>query len=228
MSEPIAPVDQEVLDFLRRIATGYITDALERLKLNGCVMGIHPLEGCEERKVVGPAVTMRFLPNRVAGIAKPRIKLYDVVEASPAGSVVVLEGHGVADMCFMGGNQAKAARTAGMAGVVVDGGVRDAADIRKLGLPVFCTAAAVRRGATLYDLADYNVPIAVGGVQVRPGDLVVGDEDGVVVIPRESLSEVLGHVRAVAAAEEELDRAIVAGAPAEEIRALLAKKRAQK
>jgi len=104
--------------------------------------------------------------------------------------VLVIDARGYLDTSIWGGIQTQVAKKLGIAGVVVDGSVRDVRIIRKLRYPIFCSGvvpAGPHKG-----LGDsVNVPVQCGGVPVNPGDIVIGDDDGVVVVPREKAEEVL-------------------------------------
>jgi regulator of RNase E activity RraA len=99
----------------------------------------------------------------------------------------------------MGDNMATRARARGVAGVIVDGALRDLADVRAMGLPVYARTAVCRTAAGRMLTLGLDTPVVCGGVWIRPGDVVVGDEDGVVVVPRGRASE-------VAALAEELEK----------------------
>ena len=116
----------------------------------------------------------------------------------PASQILVMDARGVADCGTMGDILAMRLKVRGVEGVVADGGIRDANAVRDIGLPVFCAGPAAPASPTAHIPADVQVPIACGGVAVFPGDVLVGDGDGVVVIPAELVDEV-----AVSAAEQD-------------------------
>jgi regulator of RNase E activity RraA len=126
------------------------------------------------------------------------------------GEAIVMDAGGVPDTAVWGGIATAAARALGIAGIVIDGAVRDLADIRADGLPTFARAA-VPRGPHDGFGGIIDCPIAAGGVPVRPGDLVLGDDDGVVVVPLERAAEVLRKAEAHLAKEQSWLSAIAAG-----------------
>ena len=210
------------LEFLRQTPTGFVTDALNRLGVNGCMVNIRPARGFEDVRLVGPALTIEFKPRKRSG---PRgLTPYDIYYQSEPGKVVVMAGLGH-DLVFTGDNQAHVAKVRGMLGLVIDGGARDVAGIRSLGLPLWYKGAQTKLAQDALEITAYDVPVVAGGVLVNPGDIVVADEDGVVVVPADLLDEVVEHIRAVSHIEEQLEEAIARGAPLEEIRALIARKR---
>lgn len=134
--------------------------------------------------VVGPAVTV---------ITRPGDALYVIRAADVAqpGDVIVISGGGCEDHALMGDGIAYYMKTSrGIAGVIADGGVRDTKGIRELEFPTFARSVTVRFGGAQGPGA-INVPIALGGVPVNPGDIIIGDDDGVVVVPREDAERVI-------------------------------------
>lgn len=214
---------EEALELLRQTPSGDVTDALSRFGVVGNMTSIRPARGFEDIRLVGPALTIEIRPKKRTG---PRgITPYDIYAASEPGKVVVIAGQGN-EMTFTGDNQAHMAQVRGMLGLVIDGGARDVAGIRKLGLPLWFKGAQTKSEHATHEISAYNVPVVAGGTVVNPEDIIVADEDGVVVIPGDLLHEVLGHIESVTSIEEELDQLITRGAPVSEIRELLAKKRA--
>jgi len=126
------------------------------------------------------------------------------------GDVIVVDAAGVKEFCCMGDRIAWYFKRAGAAGVVVDGGVRDVVALREIGLPVFARSIAMPLWPAQGPGA-INVDIQCGGLPVRPGDLILGDDDGVVVVPRDDLERVIGLAEAHAALEEQRHQRMVAG-----------------
>lgn len=214
---------QAAVTELDRASIGIITDVLMKLGVRGLTAGLRPLRGFEERRITGPALTLRFLPAR--GVGRGGRTAFDVIYDTPPGSIVVIDGMG-SDYVFMGDNMARLAKNRGAVGVVIDGLARDLAGVREADIPIFARGTGVRLNHGAFDLADANVPVAVGGVQVRPGDIVSGDENGVVVVPSEVVDDVLVAVREATPLEAEFDRVIRENRSLEEIRAIMAKRRA--
>ena len=119
-------------------------------------------------------------------------------EAKP-GEVGVIVMEGTLDIAAMGNLMATAAIERGMAGMVLDGAIRDVWDIRRMGLTVYARSKSPRTAVGHYATVAKNVPVECAGVTVRPGDIIVADEDGVVVVPQEHAADVLkagaGHRR---------------------------------
>jgi len=215
------PIPADVMDLLARSSTGMVKDALAMSGIKGGVMGIRPIRGFEDAKVIGRAATVLFSSPRV-GTSK--LNNYQVIENTPAGSVLVIDGKGF-DGHFAGDNQGAMAKRQGLAGIVVYGGARDLAGYRAIGMPLYCTGSATRDKPAELQLTAYNVPIEIGGVTVKPGDIIVADEDGVVVVPDEAIGLLMANMKTIFEVEEEMEKAIESGASAEQLSAIIAKKK---
>ena len=142
-------------------------------------------------KLVGPARTA-FSPGAVEAAIH-------AIAACQPGDVVVIAGGGGVAHASLGGIMALDAEQHGAAGCVIDGAIRDSAEIRESGFPIFARASTPH-GAAIDPNGSINGPVAMAGTRVYPGDILVGDDDGVVVIPRAELDEV------IAAAEEKSEK----------------------
>jgi 4-hydroxy-4-methyl-2-oxoglutarate aldolase len=150
-----------------------------------------------EKKVVGPAVTVAEGPTDEK---HPPTHALELIDASPAGSVMVIGTGGEADLAVWGGLMTAGAVANGFAGAILDGGVRDVTEIRRdYDFPVY--ARSVSPGTTVgrFRTLAANVPVVCGDVEVVPGDLVVADLDGVVIVPQ-------AHVEAVLALALDIER----------------------
>jgi len=180
---------------LKRVSTATITTQLFKRGLrNTFIQGVRPL-GTYGENMVGPAYTLRNIPSRedldhVGVFANPEHPQRKAVENAPAGKVLVVDCRG--DTRAASGGEILATRllVRGAAGMVSDGGVRDSAAIARMKLPVFVAGASAPLNLAVHHAVDIDVPIACGGVPVYPGDMVVGDSDGVVVIPAHLAEEV--------------------------------------
>jgi 4-hydroxy-4-methyl-2-oxoglutarate aldolase len=148
------------------------------------------------RKLVGPAYTVRPIPGDHLAVVK------GLSEASP-GEVLVIDGMGATDVAYLGEMMSTFGQRRKLAGVVVDGAIRDVAGIRQIGFPVFARAI-VPRSAVEASLGEVQIPVACGGVVVRPGDWIVGDDDGVTVVPAESVEAAIQGAQASEATDEAL------------------------
>lgn len=198
-----------------------IADALLMAGIEGGILGVRPVRGCEDAKIVGPATTVLFGPPTPGA---PKMTMYRAIRNSAPGSVLVMDGKGHGGH-FTGDNQGECAKRRGILGTVVYGGARDVAGYRRMGMPLWCMGTATADKPQGVGIAGYNVPIEIGGVPVKPGDIIVADEDGVVAIPQESLKAVLENLKVIVEVEEGMEEAIQRDAPVEELEAIIARKR---
>jgi 4-hydroxy-4-methyl-2-oxoglutarate aldolase len=220
MTQPVS-IPRETVEALKKASTGMVIDTLAMLGLNGGIKGVRPARGCEDVTVVGGVATVRFGAPRPDS---PKLTMYQAIRDTPAGSVLVIDGKGM-DVHFTGDNQGECAKRQGLAGMVVYGGARDVAGYRAMGMPLYCTGSATVDKPPDIQIVGYNVPIELAGVTVRPGDILIADEDGVVCIPAEALSATLEKLQIIFEVEKAMEIAIANTAPVEEIKAILARKR---
>lgn len=182
-------------DALRGISTATITlQLLKRGIRNTYMRGVAPLAAMSER-LVGEAVTLRFIPMREdlstpATLADKQNPQRVAIDTIPEGAILVIDARGVADCAALGDILAERIKQRGAAGVVTDGGVRDAEAVSAVGLPIFAAGPAAPASLSAHTPMDRDLPIGCGGVAVIPGDIIVGDGDGVVVIPKALADEV--------------------------------------
>ena len=180
------------------------------------------------QRMVGPAVTVKHGAARltsgynIANKTSPRLGALDAVTLSQRGDVMVIDGSACPAASNIGGIMATAVAAHGFAGVVVDGCVRDTDAMRRMGLPVWARGATPRTGKHRFELLEFNGIVEIAGVQIRPGDLMLGDSDGVIVVPLSIAAEVLARAEEVAAKEKTLIDAISTGASAAETAAIVA------
>lgn len=152
--------------------------------------GIRPLWGGAQLN--GPAFTVRCA-------AGDNLMLHAAIHRAPAGAVLVVDG-GDASHAIAGGNVCAAAQKRGIAGIIVDGAIRDVKEIRELGFPVFARAVVPKPGSKAV-VIPLQQPVACGGVLIHPGDFMVADEEGIVSVPADQLETVLAAVSAKALQE---------------------------
>ncbi|MGA2960858.1 MAG: hypothetical protein ABSD96_04245 [Candidatus Korobacteraceae bacterium] len=192
-----------------KLSTTNISDALDAFGLKGATYGIRPLWE-SAGKVVGRAVTVKIA---AAGLTKSKNHLgVKAIEAAESGDVIVIDNGGRLDTSCWGGILTHGAKMKGVSAVVVDGAIRDLDDCMDAQFPVYArgTVVATARGRIMEEAT--NVMIQFAGVQVRPGDVVMGDRSGVVIIPQEKQDEVLAKAEELYAIEERMVAEIRAGA----------------
>jgi regulator of RNase E activity RraA len=149
---------------------------------------IHLLAGAH---LTGPAVTMRLVRDEKASVTEAGLTAIKLLEAAPAGSVVVATLDGDKSFAIFGSTFAALAKARHLAGFVVDGSVRDLSDLKRFEFPTFARGAAPGSAGGHYRTEGLNVPVECGGIEVRPGDYVFGDEDGIAVAPKERYAEIV-------------------------------------
>lgn len=204
-------IDPEVLKALAAAPTAALSDALGRW--GNVDPAIRPVAA--GMQCCGPAFTVRCWPA-------DNLTVHRAVELAGHGDVLVIDGGAGGETALLGDILVYAARLRGVAGIVLQGLVRDRAAIAAQGLPVFARGATAR-GPVKETLGAVQVPIQCGGVPVQPGDLVAGDDDGVVVVPREHLPAVAERLRMIHDAEERVKKALAAGQTTVDILGLRAK-----
>jgi 4-hydroxy-4-methyl-2-oxoglutarate aldolase len=153
--------------------------------------------------MVGRAVTSlsRPAPAEQATTALATKHSVEMIDEAKPGEVGVIVMEGSLDIAAMGNLMATAAVERGMAGMVLDGAIRDLWDVRRMGLTVYARSKSPRTAVGHFATVSKNVPVECAGVTVRPGDILVGDEDGVVVVPQERAAEILKRAQAIDAQE---------------------------
>ncbi|HYB40387.1 MAG TPA: ribonuclease activity regulator RraA [Candidatus Methylomirabilis sp.] len=191
------PILPETLERLRRISTPTLTTQLYKLGFrNAFLHGVRPL--CPDRRMAGEAVTVRFAPAREdrAGyemLADPAYPQRHAIEHIEPGRVLVMDCRGVASAASAGDILVARLQARGAAGLVLDGGIRDYPSVQGLGFPVYALGPAAPAHVVRHVAVDENVPIGCAEVLVEPGDVMVGDGEGVVCIPRVAADAVAAH-----------------------------------
>ncbi len=203
-----------IIEGLRELPTATISDALDRLGIVGQCLGIGPLD--PRFRLVGRAFTIRYRPTGVV----ERGNVGDYIDDVPPGDVVVLDNAGRVDCTVWGDILTSVSHRRGIGGTVIHGVCRDVARALDLGYPIFSRGRYMRTGKDRVEVESMQAPISLGEVQVRPGDILVGDADGVVVIPRVRESEVFDVAREIERAEQAIERETAKGTRLDEARKL--------
>ena len=188
----------ELIEAFRNVPASIISDNLERVP--GAV-GLRPFH--RSGHLVGVAVTVRTRPG-------DNLAIHQALQLVGPGDVIVVDGGGDVTRALIGEIMMNVARQRGAAGFVIDGAIRDAGAIGASDFPVFARAA-FHRGPYKHGPGEINVPVTIGGMLVNPGDIVVGDEDGVVAFPPSLARTLLDAVRAQIQRETETLTAIREG-----------------
>lgn len=187
----ISRVDKKLIKGLKGFPTSIISDSMNRMNvmkpdIKSVLPGV---------SIAGSAVTVQAMPGC-------NMMTHKAIYLAKKGDVIVVDGRGHTETAIWGGIQTLAAHLRGIAGLVVDGAVRDLKDTRRLRFPIFCravTCAGPHKGWG----DNINVPISCGGVSVNPGDVIIADDDGICVVPKIDARSVLAESRARFAMEKD-------------------------
>ena len=188
--------NSQTIELLRHVSTATLcTQLYKRGFRNVYIQDIVRLTTPSGGNMVGPAFTMRSIPSRedldqLSAFDNPDHPQRKAIESVPPGHVLVLDCRRETRVASGGQILTTRLQVRGAAGLVSDGPVRDSGAIAEMDFPVFCAGGSAPLNLLLHHAIDLNVPIGCGGVPVYPGDLMVGDDEGVVVIPRHLADEV--------------------------------------
>jgi regulator of RNase E activity RraA len=192
-SKESAPIQRDdtaaMLDAYRHVEVASVSDAAEQLLHQRRYMS-HRMRPIFPAKFAGIALTVKIVkaettdPKALDGMLK-------AIDTGSSGSVYVMQVEDGADIAGMGGLMGTAMYFRGFSGAVIDGGVRDLPQLKRIGFPVFALGPVPSTAVGHYRFAGMNVPIHCDGVDVMPGDIIVADDDGVVAVPRAQAAAVL-------------------------------------
>jgi regulator of RNase E activity RraA len=182
------------------------TTLFKRGLRNQVIQGVHPIAP-KGRNMVGPAFTLRYMParedrNQLVEFRNPKHPQRVAIETCPQGHVLVMDSRKDARAATAGDILLTRLMMRGAAGAVTDGGFRDAANIGRLDMPVYHQRPSSPTNLTLHEAIEINVPVGCGDAPVFPGDIIVGDEDCVIVIPTHLATEVAAEAMEMTAYED--------------------------
>jgi regulator of RNase E activity RraA len=186
--------NEVLLDSYRHVEVASVSDALEQLTGRKMYLS-HKMQAIFPAKFAGFALTVKLSKdegNKDPGALSGMLAAIDQGAQSSVWVMVLEDG---ADIAGMGGLMGTTMSARGFAGAVIDGGVRDVGQLHKLGFPVYATGIVPSTSVGHYRFAGSNIPVSCDGVEVRPGDIVAADGDGVVIVPRAKATEVLALAR---------------------------------
>jgi 4-hydroxy-4-methyl-2-oxoglutarate aldolase len=189
----------ENVERARKLDTTALSDAMDRLGIAGQCLGIKPLD--HGFRAAGRAFTILYGPS-----GKPPGTVGDFIDDIPTGSMVVIDNGGRENATVWGDIMTMVAHRRGLAGTVIDGACRDTHLALSLGYPIFSRSYSMRTGKDRVQLDGINTPVNIGDARVNPGDIVRGDSDGVVIIPREHENDILTAAEEIDAKEEQIRR----------------------
>ena len=179
-----------IIEGFKSVEVASVADAIEQLYGQKMYMH-HEMRPVFTTKFAGPAVTVLMRKEEHHEGSKASSGMLDAIDSAPEGAVYVMKVEDGANIAGIGGLMATAMKARGLVGAVIDGGVRDTPQIKKLQFPVFSIGIVPSTSVNHYRFAGVNVPISCAGAPVNANDIIAADEDGVVVIPRAKAAEVL-------------------------------------
>jgi regulator of RNase E activity RraA len=201
---------------LMTVSTATLCTALFKRGLrNQFIQDVRPLNPALPN-MVGPAYTMRYIParedlNPIGVFLDPKHPQRVGVEECPEGAVMVIDSRKDARAASAGGILVARLMQRGVAGIVTDGGFRDSPDIAKYTMPAYHHRPSAPTNLTLHQALDLNVPIGCGDVAVWPGDIVVGDAEGVIVLPAHLADEIAAEAVEMTAFEDFVQEKVFEG-----------------
>ncbi len=211
------PLKDETRARLRRVSTATLATALYKRGFRiQSMQDVRPVHAPGAESMVGEAFTLRYMParedlNRLEVFRDPGHPQRRAVEECPPGHVLVMDSRKDARAASAGGILVARLMARGVAGVVTDGGFRDSAEIATLGIPAYHQRPAAPTNLTLHHAIELNVPIGCGDAPVFPGDVIVGDADGVIVIPAHLADEIAVEATEMTAYEDFVTDQVKAG-----------------
>lgn len=208
----------ETREKLANVSTATLATALYKRGLRGqMIQGVRPLGAPGSRSMVGQAYTLRYIParedlNDISVFRDPAHPQRVAVEECPAGAVMVIDSRKDARAASAGGILVTRLMKRGVAGIVTDGGFRDSAEIANLDFPAYHTRPSAPTNLTLHQAIDINVPIACGDAPVFPGDVIVGDADGTIVLPAHMADDLADEATEMTAYEDFVTERVREGA----------------
>ncbi len=210
-------MDKNVRDLLAGVSVATLATVLYKRGLrNQVIQGVQPV-GHKGRNMVGPAVTLRYIParedrNGIEVFRRPDHPQRVAVDTCPEGAVLVMDCRKDPRAASAGDILVTRLMMRGAAGVVTDGGFRDAHEIAELDIPAYHNRPSSPTNLTLHEAYDLNLPIGCGDAPVFPGDIIVGDADCVIVIPQEIAAEVASEAVEMTVYEDFVVEQVKAGA----------------
>jgi 4-hydroxy-4-methyl-2-oxoglutarate aldolase len=201
------PSRDPVIQAYLKLSTTNVSDALDRLQLRGAPHGILPLwPGCP--KIVGRAMTLKLVPQ---GPASPVFGTLEAIVAAEPGDVLVIDQDGRTDVNSFGGIATFTAVKYGLVGVVIDGVTRDVDEMNRQGFAAYGKGVIQQSIRNRCAFAGHSIEVHLAGCSVSRGDLVMGDDNGVVIVPQGHLAEALSIAQECAETEEKVKDLIAQG-----------------
>ena len=190
---------RELVEGFRSVGTSTLGDILDGMGLKGVVSGLRAMK--DGTVLVGPAVTVKEVSGVLGTYGIEDFPIGKAIDYGKPGDVLVFDNGGK-EISTWGGLASTAAKIRGIQGIVIDGGCRDADQIVELDFPVFTRHITPTTGKTRIKILELNGIIQCGGIRIRPGDIIVADGTGIVVVPQEKAQDIMEKAQEAEKAEE--------------------------
>jgi len=191
--------DPRLVAEMAKMVTPHLSDSMERLYAGG--PQLRPMH--KEGKLAGPAYTVKTTPG-------DNLLVHKALDTAQKGDVIVVDAGGICENAIIGELMMSRARQRGVAGIVIWGAIRDSAEIGAGTYPVYASGVT-HRGPYKNGPGEINVPINMGGMAVNPGDIIIGDADGLVAVPQEQAERILASAKSILEKETAAMKQILAG-----------------
>lgn len=184
----------EIVSRLKKVSTTTLSDAMDKVGIRGCMSSsIRPLRSGST--IAGPARTIKRI-RKPQNLGKEEFKEYakahhEIIDSAQAGDVLVFAVDKETEGATVGELMCTRATVKGLAGAIVDGGIRDSREIAEMGFLIFMRSIVPTSGAVKLTTVGTNIPVICGDILVHPGDMIVADDDGVAVLPKDRVGEIL-------------------------------------
>jgi regulator of RNase E activity RraA len=190
---------RELVEGFRAVGTSTLGDILDGMGLQGVICGLRALK--DGTGLVGPAVTVKEVSGVLGTYGTEDFAIGKVIDYAKPGDVLVFDNGGK-EISTWGGLASTAAKIKGIEGVVIDGGCRDADQIVGLDFPVFSRHITPTTGKTRIKILEVNGIVQCGGIRISPGDIIVADQTGIIVVPQDKARDILEKAEEAEKAEE--------------------------
>jgi regulator of RNase E activity RraA len=213
---------QELANQFSKIPTATVYDVMDKMGFPNQALTCEIRSLCYGKRIAGPALTVQGSSVATYDGKRGSAMSYEMFRAIQPGQIIVMDTHGHRIGGPWGGNTGANAKVMGAVGVVIDGGTRDRSDLIEMDLPTFCRFVTPVLSHGRFQIESFNEPISLAGqvherVQINPGDIILADDDGVVVIPMVIADEVICHSQIADRAENEMRKAIESGEDRESV-----------
>jgi 4-hydroxy-4-methyl-2-oxoglutarate aldolase len=200
-----------IIEQFRAMSTANISDALDRLRMPGSAWGIRPIQ--DGQRMIGRAYTIQYTP-----VGSPPGTVGDYIDDVEEGQVVVLDNDGRTNCTVWGDILTAVSINKKIAGTAIFGVSRDNSRALENNYPIFNCGRFMRTGKDRVEVSGLQVPVSLGDMRVRPGDLIIGDDDGIVVVQQEHEAQVLEVALEIGQLEDNIVAEALSGTPLREAR----------